>query len=876
MSPSAGTRLGHYEILTPLGAGGMGEVYRARDTKLNREVAIKVVSESMADDRDRVARFSREAQVLAALNHPNIAHIHGVEDSTGTLALVMELVDGPTLADRIAKGPVALDEALSIAKQIADGLEAAHEQGIVHRDLKPANIKVREDGTVKILDFGLAKALEPADGSTALRNPAMSPTLTAPTRFGVIMGTAAYMSPEQARGRSVDKRSDIWAFGCILYEMLTGTRAFGGEDVSDTLAEVLKSDLDWSKVPGDTPRAIQRLLRRCLEKDRGRRLADIADARLELDERDTTAATASSADIAKPLRVRERLLWIAAIVTSAAIAAGVLRGTRASRSSIGELRLDVITPPTAEPTSFALSPDGRRLVYSAAGPAAKPILWLRDLAGAARPVAGSDGGLMPFWSPDGRSLGFFAGGKLKRVDIDAGLPVALANVITPAGATWNADNVILYVPNSAGSVFRISALGGEGKPLTPRRGSGSRGPHFLPDGFHFIYYTSATEGEGSGVYVADLDHPEGRRLLTADGGAIYGSGHLFFARGGALFSQPFDERTLTLGATVERVADDVRTAPGSTMPGLSMSVNGLLAYRSGPATTRRDLVTIDRTGKTIRLNSLEGTASNPSLSPDERLIAMQMSVAQNTDIWTFEVARGVSQRLTVTPGIDGLPIWSPDGSRIAYYSNRLDAPGLYIMRSTGGAGELLVGGTITGACDWTRDGKTIIFRESNPNGLYDLWAISVADHKRTPLVQSPYDDRDAQLSHDSRWMAYQSDESSQPEIYVQPFPGGQKTRISANGGTQVRWRRDDKEIFYLDPDNRLMAVPVDEPTPGELRVGAPMPLFTSHALPFGGVARQQYVVLGKGEEFIVNTVADDVHANPITIVVNWQPPGARP
>jgi hypothetical protein len=513
MALAHGTRLGPYDIQSLIGAGGMGEVYRARDTRLKREVALKVLPEGFSQDPDRLARFQREAELLATLNHPNIAHIHGLEEADSIRALVMELVEGDTLADLIAHGPIPLGDALPMARQIADAVEAAHEKGVIHRDLKPANVKVTADGRVKVLDFGLAKMLETEAAASTLT---MSPTLSVRATYaGILLGTAPYMSPEQARGKPVDKRTDIWAFGCVLYEMLSGTRVFDGEDVTDTLAAIVRADPDWGRLPNDTPPGIRRLLRRCLEKDRKRRLSDIADARLEIDDALHAPSTEIPAAFAAPRRSGERLAWASALAVVTVIAVAASLWARRPAPPAPEMRVDVVTPTTTDPATFALSPDGRQLVFVGSGDGPSR-LWLRSLAAtSAQPLAGTEGASVPFWSPDSRSVAFFADGKLKRLDLGIGQPQPLTNVVARAGGTWSADGVILYPPTSGSPLFRVSASGGQAAAVTKLdRQSSHRFPTFLPDNHHFLFYAQGTP-DTSGIYLGSLDSPNTTRLTAA-------------------------------------------------------------------------------------------------------------------------------------------------------------------------------------------------------------------------------------------------------------------------------------------------------------------------------------------------------------------------
>ena len=874
MALSAGARLGSYEIISPLGVGGMGEVWRARDTKLGREVALKILPGLFATDPDRLARFRREAHVLASLNHPHIGAIYGLEESNGLEALVLELIEGATLADRIAQGPIPLDETLSIARQIAEALEAAHEQGIIHRDLKPSNIKLRPDGTVKVLDFGLAKALEPAETPTT--NPVMSPTLTArATQVGLIVGTAAYMAPEQAKGRPVDKRADVWAFGCVLYEMLTGRSAFGGEEVSDTLAFVITKEPDWRAIPASTPAAIHRLLRRSLEKEIRKRLADIRDARLEIDEAGTDPT-------APPLHGttsrRERMMWasLAAVLALTTIVAA----TRALRpvAAPPELRVDIVTPPPLE-SSLAISPDGRKVAYAAAENN-RWLLWVRALdSGVERPLAGTEGGRLPFWSSDSASVGFFTEGQLKRVDIAGGSPQVLAPIVTPGGGTWHDDTILFAANASLGPILRLSASGGEPvpitKPATPE--IGHRHPQFLPDGRHFLY--AANSGGGMNrFYVGDIGGATPTRLLEADGSPVYsGSGHVLFVRNGSLFAQEFDAGANALRRTPVRIAENVTVSGPLVRSAVSASATGSVVYRTGVDVGRRRLVWFDRSGKELGrpTNTDLSGLSNPWLSPDSRRVAVHATTNGNVDVWILDITRGVFSRFTSHPAPDALPIWSPDGRRMVFNSLRAGTADLYIKAADGRGEEepLLISPGNERASDWSRDGRMLLFKVADPGlGSSDIWALPVDDPKKAfRVVGGPADERDAQFSPDAKWMAYQSDDSGRPEIYVQRFPGpGGRERVSTAGGTQVRWRPDGKELFYIDSENALTAVPVRLPSSdGPLDIGTPSRLFSANLVQAGlAIARQQYVVSPDGQRFLVNTIEQPPPAQ-ITLLLNW-------
>jgi serine/threonine protein kinase len=894
MTLGPGSRFGAYEVLALLGVGGMGEVYRARDAKLNRDVALKILPEIFARDADRRARFEREAQILASLSHPAIGAIYGIEETAATNAddrprmgaLVLELIEGPTLADEIAGGRISVDQALDIARQIAEALEAAHQKGVVHRDLKPANVKVRPDGLVKVLDFGLAKALEQPSAPPSAGHALVSPALT---EVGVLFGTAAYMSPEQARGRAADNRSDIWSFGCVLYEMLVGKRPFEGEETSDVLAAILRAEPDWNALPADTPVTIRRLLRRCLAKDRARRLRDIGDAKLEIEEARLTPDSPQAAPSAK--RRGERGMWSVGVAVAVLAALGVGRWIAPAEAPAPEMRLDVGGGETPSPESFALSPDGRSIVFNAVGERG-PQLWVRELASsAAKPLPGTEDGQYPFWSPDSRSIGFFTPTVLKRVDVDGGRPQTLATTVTPAGGSWNADGTIVYVPNNSGGVFSVSATGGESRLVTPRTTStlATRYPQFLPDGRNFLFYV-AREDESGGIFLGNLDSGEIRRLVGADTAAVYAAGHVWFANEGALFAQPFDTTTLELGARVVRVEEAVDEEP--RIAALSASAAGPIAYRRTRAT--RELSWFDRAGRRLSSISASGdTLGSPSLSPDGRQLLVQQTVSQNLDVWLIEdLQRPLFRRLTLGPGIDSMPVWAPDGRRFVYngagraVENQAANPGgqaregmIAIARVDGSSVEQplvpFASNDIKIASDWSPDGKVVLLKQLDPRtGTWDVWAVPV-DDPANPLRLTPtdYDERNAEFAPDGQSIAFESNESGEWEIYVQPFPGsGGKRRVSTNGGHQVRWRRDGAELFYVALDGRLMAVPVAG-VDGRLEFGAPVALFETRLPPRTGISRQQYVVSADGERFLLVTSADDTA--PITLLLNWRAAAQR-
>jgi eukaryotic-like serine/threonine-protein kinase len=856
----------------------MGEVYRARDTRLDRDVALKILPEAFARDPARLARFDHEAKTLASLNHPHIAQIYGLEQSGDTIALVMELVQGDDLSQRIGRGALPLDEALPIARQIAQALEAAHERGIIHRDLKPANIKVGADGAVKVLDFGLAKLIAPGvpDGA----NPA-SLTSPAMTMGGMILGTAAYMAPEQAKGRPVDRRADVWAFGCVLYEMLTGQHSFGGEDVSDILAAVLTKELDWSTLPATTPPEIRRLLRRCLQKDPARRLRHAGDAAIEIDE---ATANPAGEDGAPPSlsRRRERLVWTIAL-TIAVIAAALLAVLLVVRRPpiASEIRVEITTPPTTDPASLAISPDGWTVAFVASD-AGRPRLWLRSLdAVSARPLTGTDGATLPFWAPHGRSIAFFADdGRLKRIDLDGGAIRVLAHAPLPRGGAWSTDDTLLFAPQT-GPIFRVSATGGEPTAVTrlePGQSSHNT-PRVLLDGKHFVYYATGTP-EIRGVYIAALDGSGGRRLLDADSIAVESSsGYLLFVRNGTLLAQRLDPARLEMQGSPLAVAESIALQPLTVFQAASVSASaaGRIIYRSGSVLVQRQFVWFDRSGKEIaKVGNVDSAVPlSPALSPNGRRVALHRTVDGNIDIWLLDTGRGGLSRFTSHPANDLLAIWSPDGSRILFSSNRSGSYQLYEKSTLGTREENVVLAIQSPPLDWSRDGRFLLFQTRDPKTGSDLWALPFAPQQKPfPVVQTEFEERQGQFSPDGKWIAYESTESGRSEIYVQPFQSpGAKSLISIDGGAQPRWRDDGKELFFIGLDERLMAVPISLPqNSGPIEAGAPVPLFVTR---LGGAiqaaSRQQYLVSTDGSRFLMNTVLEGAVTSPITLILNWRP-----
>jgi Tol biopolymer transport system component len=872
-----GRQVGGYQIVSLLGAGGMGEVYRAQDTRLGRDVAIKVLPAFFAADADRLAQIAREARLLAALNHPNIATIHGLEDSDGIRALVMELVDGPTLAERLrrdsrhmTKAGLSVADALAVAAQIAEALEAAHEKGIVHRDLKPANIKFTHDGRIKILDFGLAKAfLSQADS-----DPSRLLTMTATElhHVGGIAGTPAYMSPEQARGQVLDKRTDIWAFGCVLFEMLTGTAAFSGATVSDTVAAVLEREPAWSVLPPDTPFRIRQLLRRCLAKDPRRRLRDIGDARIEID--DARGGATETGVQPAPRKFRAPLAWITLAIGLAAVAA--IAGWVLHRAPVAlERRLEIMTPPTSD-ASLAISPDGLKVVFTVSS-AGRSQLWLRLLnSGLARPLAGTERASFPFWSPDSRSIGFFADSKLKRMDLDGQSAKTLAMAAVYLGGTWNSDGMIVFANNPGGPLLRIPAEGGEPVAATRVETPQQRGhlaPRFLPDGRHFLFLVTGNP-ESRGVYIGQLDRFEATRLFDADTPAVYAdSGHLLFIREGKLLAQSFDPDRFALSGEAFPIAEQVTTG---TM--LSASAAGPIVYRTASVSTLQNQLTwLDRSGRELdKVVYPANAVPGPALSHDSRRIAAFRLVNGNMDVWAYDTARRAWDRITFDPGDDIWPLWSPDDRQMVFGSARgTDVVNLYrkILSAPPGSEELLLSAE-RGAfpMDWSSDGRFVLYDDLGKKSGSDLWAVPLAgDRKPFEVVRTDFDEGLGQFSPDVRWIAYQSDRTGRVEIYLRPFPGpGADLLVSTDGGTQPRWSPNGKELFYVGEDDRLMAVPIQFSADGKTaEPGKPVSLFAT-ALGRQYVYRQRYVVLAN-DRFVTNSYVESGTASPITVILNWKP-----
>ena len=860
MSLSAGERLGPYEIVAPIGAGGMGDVYRARDTRLNRIVAIKVSKEQFSE------RFEREARAVAALNHPNVCILHDV----GLNYLVMELVEGRTLAERLREGAIPLEESVAIARQIADALAAAHDKGIVHRDLKPANLKVTPQGVVKVLDFGLAKAV--SERSALEDHSILSTENMGPTQVGAILGTAPYMAPEQAQGKPANKQTDIWAFGAVLYEMLAGRRPFQGDTTADTLASVIREQPDWDRVPART----RRLLKKCLEKDPQRRLRDIGDVWLLLEE----------GLPAETQRQRVSWLWpsVAAMFFLAALTLG-FPYFRPRPPAADTVRFE-ITPPDKVTFSdfFGVSPDGRKLAFIATGEEGVPRLWIRSFETfEARPLNGTEGanGIL-IWSPDSRFIAYDAGGKLKRIDVAGGPAQTICELAGPAvGGSWNKDGVIIFGIDAPGvGIMRVSAAGGKAFPLTNIDQSRNEHihvlPSFLPDGRHFIYYRSSVTPENAGTYVGSIDAEPAkqdlRQLLNAP--SLYAPssdssrGQLLFLRGETLLAQPFEATRLLLMGEPVPVAEQVGNHLAWGF--FSTSANGILVYRTRAQYFQ--LTWLDRQGNAISRVWVPGPYTSLSVSPDgTRAVVSRNDLFQGGSVWNLwllDLARGTSKRFTSTaPARNDYPVWSPDASRVVFASSRgggTAAMNLYQKPSSGAMDEdvLLRSSETKYPTSWSRDGRFLLYTVADPRTKHDIWVLSMeGDHRRTRLLGTEFNESEAQFSPDSRWIAYTSDASGRDEVYVRGFPEAKEDFVvSKSGGSSPRWRDDGRELYYVSSDHKVMALEVA--AGGLFQAGTPKPLFQA-----AGILPEWYVQ-ADGRRFLFAVPVEQAQV-PIRVVLNW-------
>jgi len=853
----AGTHLGPYEILAPLGAGGMGEVYRARDPRTGRDVAIKVAAEKFNE------RFSREVHAVAALNHPNICHLYDV----GSNYLVMELVEGPTLAERVKQGAVPLEEALFIAKQIAGALDAAHDKGIVHRDLKPANVKLTADGVVKVLDFGLAKHSRDGEAS----NPDNSPTLTldAATRAGTILGTAAYMSPEQARGKAVDKRADIWAFGVVLYELLTGERLFKGSDVTEILAAVIKEEPKLDKVP----HKVRRLVAKCLAKDPKQRLRDIGDAWELLDEAPV-----------QPVRTRSTAIVVWGVAAPLLLALGVIgylhfRGAPPDPA----IRLKVEVPENGAIPEFAISPDGRTLAI-AVFINAKRQLFLRPLdAAQAQPIPGGEGATYPFWSPDSRYIAFYAQGKLRKVLVSGGPSQILCDAPDGRGGSWNSEGVILYSTDDGGgfAIRRVAATGGDSAIAAKAPRGLSRYPVFLPDGKHFLYIVTRASPEENGVYFTSLDGKDNRRILPDETTVILAAGHLLFVRENTLMAQTFDPEHGQLSGDPAPIASNVSLTANVVYAPVTASGTGVLIYQTGGTvlTNNHQLTWYDRGGKPLGTVGSPSPVYEPAISPDLKTVAFMRLSVTGSDLWMWDTTRATEQRFHRDPAFAQAPMWSPAGDRIFFLSNRINGIVNLFQKPVNGASQdeiFFANEARKFLTQVSRDGRFLLLTQLDPKTRQDIWFMPLENGKAgkpVAFLHSEANEMYPQLSPDGRWIAYTSDESGRQEIYTRSFPSGENPiKISIDGGNQPRWRGNGTELFFIAEDGKMMSVPMKlaaGPKPS-LTPGTPQPLFAAPPVAHYNVEAFDYDVTPDGNRFLLNGEVRASSASlPLDIVLHW-------
>ncbi len=884
-------QISHYRIISKLGAGGMGEVYRARDDRLGRDVAIKVLPADFAKDADRLRRFEQEALATSALNHPNILTVYDIGTHEGAPYIVAELLVGEELREHLNHGAIASRKAIEYATQMASGLAAAHAKGIVHRDLKPENIFITEDGRVKILDFGLAK-LRPQSGR--LDSGSDVQTQKALTDPGVVMGTVGYMSPEQVRGQDTDHRADIFSFGVMLYEMLAGRRAFTGESPIEVMNAILKEQPpEFSETNAKTNPALEGIVRRCLEKKPEMRFHSAHDLGFALStlttpsgsrlETATALPVVTEAAGRPPLFGNARLAWLAAgLLLLIALALAAVAYLQKAPPVARAYKLSALPPEKATLMSGhapVISPDGSRIAFVAVDETGRSLIYVRPLDSlTAQPLAGTDGAVYPFWSPDSRSLGFFASGKLKRIEAAGGQPMTLADAPVSRGGSWNRNGVIIFTPTPPSPVFRISASGGEATAIMSvdfARGEFSRlFPQFLPDGRHYLYFSPASQKPGTRVIgVASLDSDENTQLLNADSTAIYAPpGYLLFRREATLMAQRFDATKLELSGDPFPVAEQVGFDGLSFQTLASASDNGVLAYQSlGAGNTQ--LVWFDRGGKQLGIVGPPGDYSGLSLSPDDRRLAFQQvdSPTGNVDIWLTEFSGNTFSRFTFEPVVEFSPVWSPDGSRIAFA--RVEGPPNIFQKLSSGAGEvepLFESPLAKLPGDWSRDGLYIVCGTLGPKTQWDLWVLSLTGERRFEIfLQTPNNEQNARFAPSGRWIAYESDESGKKEVYVRSFPAsGAKWQVSAGGGSQPRFTRDGKELFYVSADRKIMAVQVK--TDGaSFESGAPRALFETHILLKEERPGNQYAVASDGQRFLINSTIPAAGASPISVVVNW-------
>jgi serine/threonine-protein kinase len=872
----------------------MGEVYRAHDTKLARDVAIKVLPANFVNDPERLSRFQREARMLAALNHANIATIYGLEESGGVTCLVMELVPGETLAERVKAGPLAIEEALKIAAQIAEALEAAHEKSIIHRDLKPANVKVTPEGKVKVLDFGLAKAFE---GDAANDDPSNSPTLSAAaTMQGVILGTAAYMSPEQARGKACDKRTDIWAFGCVLYELLTGKQTFHGEDTTDILAAVVRAEPDWNALPLSTPTKIRDLLRRCLQKEKNKRARDAGEARIQIEEAlaapsNSEQATAVAEKGIRALGRQRLILSACALLLIAAITGIVVWNLKPMPAPVAlpVTRMVINLPPGQQLAGLdvgpavALSPDGTHLAYVARQGGTQQ-LYLRAMDSLeAKPIHGTEGGTIPFFSPDGQWLGFFTGNKLMKVSVSGGAAVTLGDASFPHGASWGSQGMIAFAPTTVSALLQVSDAGGTPQPLTRlvKEDVAHRWPEFLPSGKAVLFAAGPTAINFSNARLAvqPVGTGEPRDLVQEGMSPRYApSGHLVYAQGGSLMAVPFDPQRLVVTGTAVPMIEGVLQSPVSGAAQYTFSATGSLIYVLGSFQSARSrLVWVSRNGAEQPLAAPPHTYQFPRLSPDGRRVALGITESES-QTWLYDLSRDTLTRFTFEGNYNPVSAWTPDGKRIAFESNKDGPPNIFwqLADGSGGLERLTTSEYVNAPFSWSPDGQLLAFIELNPTTGFDIWVLRMSDpspgsgqvRKAEPFLRTRFNETSPRFSPDGRWLAYVSDESGRNEVYVQPYPGpGGKWQISTEGGKEPVWNPNGRELFYRNGDKMMT---VDIATQPGFAAGKPRVLFEGPYDP-PPVPVANYDVSPDGQRFLMLKSTEQAQSAPtqINVVLNW-------
>jgi Tol biopolymer transport system component/tRNA A-37 threonylcarbamoyl transferase component Bud32 len=885
-----GQSLLHYRLIDKIGEGGMGVVWSAEDSVLKRTVAVKFLPQDVAESAERLARFQREAQLLASLNHPNIAAVYGLHEADKHRFIAMEMISGEDLAQRLARGPIPVDEALAMGQSIARALEAAHESGVIHRDLKPANIKLTDDGNIKVLDFGLAKALDNAsDSGTA----SMSPTLTTPaTLAGTILGTAAYMSPEQAKGKPADRRVDIWAFGCVLFEMLTGARPFKGDGISETLASVIMGAPAMEQLPERLPPGILRLVNRCLEKDPQRRLRDIGEARFLIEEtlagRAEGTAAEPEAGASSSLRGVPVILTAGIALAAAILAAGVIifTGSWFAPTTRRPVRFHAEVPAgvTLRPIGavagpVSVSPNGRHVVFGGFTEDGSNPLFVRSLDNLeARPISGTNGGSRPFWSHDSRMVAFFANNKLRKVDLAGGPPLTLCDAPNGRGGTWNSEDIIVFAPESESGLHRVAAAGGESMPITvldEALGEEThRYPHFLPDGRRFIYLAripaTGDEPARTTLYAGSLDNDQRQSILRAESQGYFDSGHLLFLRESTLMAQPFDpDRLKTTGdpfPIAENVQLDTRFSRGSFSAG-----SGVVAFHSGASREEAIFQWVNRDGQVEGTVGNDAAQSGPQIAPDGGRVAFNLIDPEtgNWDVWVHEIDRNVQTRLTFGDKVDASPKWSPDGKMIVYASDASGDFDLYMKSASGTGKETLVLDTedMAFASGWTPDGRQILFghRGEQTNG-WDVAMVDLETGEQRPLLSTTFDEGSPRLSPDGRWLAYVSDESGRDEIYVAPFPSlDGKWQISRDGGNEPVWPPSGDELYYLLNPGTIMAAEISV-REESLAPGSARPLFDAT---FSRELGSSYTISPDGQRFLLNVIPDGDATSHVTVLLDW-------